>query len=241
MKIAFLYEFKQARATRGGLLSLVALLLPLANTYAAVITLPGDTIGGGRLTTPTLSFTRFTIGEAGSSGNRWPSNETPSMAIDGITTGGNKYLNFAETNTGYIVTPGVGSSIVTGLFLSTGNDATERDPLTFSLYGSNSVTASSSAGSIFALSNFTPIVTNASTNLDLVLARNTAAPVQPTFTNTTAYTTYLLIFNTVRNSTAANSMQIGEASLTGSVVPETGNAMVGMVLATGLIRRRKRC
>jgi hypothetical protein len=52
---------------------------------------------------------------------------------------GTKFLHFkgeAEP-TGIQVTPAVGATIVTGLALTTANDAPERDPVKFELSGSN--------------------------------------------------------------------------------------------------------
>ena len=39
-----------------------------------------------------------------------------------------KYLNFDKLNTGFTVTPTVGGTLVTGLSLTSANDAPERDP-----------------------------------------------------------------------------------------------------------------
>src|SRR3954465_7406522 len=78
----------------------------LPQTRATTITQSGDPIGGGAIT----SGTTFTVGSAGTTMgvNNWPSSENPAEAIDGIMSASNKYLNFFELNTGYIVTPTVG-------------------------------------------------------------------------------------------------------------------------------------
>jgi hypothetical protein len=158
----------------------------------------------------------------------WPSsgNESPGNAIDGLTT--NKYLNFAEFNTGYILTL-TGTEIVTGLSLTTANDAPERDPTSFSLWGSNTVTANATPGTLFNLSSFTPITLGSP--LSLPTARNTTAPLV-IFENATAFSTYLLVFPTVRNSATANSMQIAEARLmtAGGALPSTGTIAGGQLI-----------
>src|SRR6478609_9131026 len=153
---------------------------------------------------------RFQIGAratanpgAGTNINVWPANgnEGPEKAIDGLAA---KYLNFGELNTGYILTL-TGAEIVTGLNLTTANDGPERDPTSFSLWGSNTATANTTPGTVFNLSSFTPITLDSP--LTLPTGRNTAAPLV-SFPNPTAFTTYLLVFPTVRNEATANSMQI---------------------------------
>src|SRR5262245_54380124 len=48
-----------------------------------------------------------------------------------------KYLNFDKLNTGFTVTPTMGSSVCRGITLVSANDAPERDPASFLLEGSN--------------------------------------------------------------------------------------------------------
>lgn len=64
-----------------------------------------------------------------------PGNETPPLAIDGDPF--TKYLNFGELNSGFIVRPQVGPSIVQSFTITTANDATERDPTAWELFGTN--------------------------------------------------------------------------------------------------------
>ncbi len=71
-----------------------------------------------------------------------PGSEGVANAIDGKPT---KYLNF-DTRTGgkpsgFLVTPGIGVTRVTGLSLQSANDAIERDPKIVMLEGSNDATA----------------------------------------------------------------------------------------------------
>src|SRR5204863_5188359 len=101
-------------------------------------------------------------------------------------------------------TGGSASLILNGLTFSAGNDAAERDPMTFTLYGSTTPLA---AGPI-VLSTLTLIVANAPTGFATDPGRNTFSSLQ-TLANSTAYAGYVLYFPTVRNSAAANSMQIG--------------------------------
>lgn len=217
------------------------------STFAAPVFAPGDTIVGGRINAP-----NFEVGAVGGNvspdvytDNFWPAAESPDHDIDGV---GQKYLNFAELNTGFIVTPsfnGGNGSVVTGIQLWTANDAPERDPASFELYGTN---ATISGPGPFALSNFTLINSGA---LSLPSTRNAggAAALDPansqtvSFTNGTSYKSYLVNFPTVNNEPAANSMQIAEVQLNGSVpVPEPG--MLGLLALSTLgvlgVRRARR-
>lgn len=163
---------------------------------------------------------------AGTLSNVFPNSggENPEFAIDGNS--GTKYLNFARDFTGYIITPAAGSSVATGLSLMTANDSPARDPLTYSLYGSNTAVASNVPGTTYDLSNptnFTPIVLNGSTGFAVDPGRQQPSAVQPAFVNALPFTTYVLFFPTVRDPANANSMQIAEAQITGTVVgnPQT--------------------
>src|ERR1041384_7930509 len=65
--------------------------------------------------------------------NNSPGSEGVANAIDNQPT---KYLNFDRVNTGFTVTPSVGGTLVSGLTLTSANDAPERDPATYTLEGS---------------------------------------------------------------------------------------------------------
>jgi hypothetical protein len=62
-----------------------------------------------------------------------PGSEGVTNAIDNADT---KYLNFDIVDTGLTVTPSVGMTVVSGLSLTSANDAEDRDPTTFLLEGS---------------------------------------------------------------------------------------------------------
>ena len=216
------------------LLSSALLASSLQLAQAATITLAGDPIGGGQLIGST-----FTIANGNGTGgqNSYPGGENPSNAIDGVTE--TKYLNFAKTNTGYIVTPTIGLSNVTGLTLTTAGDAPNRDPLTFSLYGSNTAIASGVSGTTYDLGTFTLIVADASTGLGPDPGRGQTAPTQ-TFTNVNDFTTYVLVFPTICDSGGTDSMQIAEAILSGTAIPEPSSLAFLGLGALGLVTRRRR-
>ena len=144
--------------------------------------------------------------------NRSPAAEAVANVIDNKTT--TKYLNFGDGTdnnapltgiTGFTVTPSVGSTIVTGLGLTSANDAPERDPATYKLEGSNDGTT------------FTVISEGA---VPAFGAKRTNR-VEVAFVNGVAYKSYRLTFPTVVNNTTANSMQIAEVELLGDATGGT--------------------
>jgi len=167
-----------------------------------------------------------------------PANEQPFRAFDNITQ---KYLNFLDLGSGISVTPGVGSTFVTGLRLYTANDAVERDPASYLLEGSNDGVL------------FTPISAG---DLALPAGRNPGGlppadiAIDPlvhfnqevSFANATAYSSYRLTFPTLKDAALANSMQIAEVELLGRVIPEPSSIalVVGAAIGCGVMRRRRR-
>ena len=193
--------------------------------------------------------TLFTIGATGTAANtnNFPAGEPPASAIDGVAA--TKYLNFGKVNTGYIFTLTSGTATATGINFTTANDAPDRDPASYRLFGSNTATASTTAGTIYDDSNFTQISTGA---LSLPATRLTAGG-NVTFASATAYRTFLLLFPTVKNAGAANSMQIGEAMIQtaagnlgnlgivgGGQIPEPSALGLLFLGAFGLITKRRR-
>ena len=136
-------------------------------------------------------------GGPGDSG--YPTTETPQKAIDGTTS---KYLNVGAQNSGFIVTPG--ASVVGSFRITTANDSTERDPASWSLWGTNEAIVSTNNSSGLA-ENWTLI---GSGSIALPLARNTQAAAV-NLSNTTSYSSYRMTFPTLRNTTSVE-MQIGE-------------------------------
>lgn len=183
----------------------------------------------------------FVEGSEGTTGgvNNWPGAEPPSDLINGIIGGGGeKYLNFAELDTGFIITPNAGPSIVTSMELWVANDAPERDPASFEVWGTN---ADVSGGGVITISSFTLI---SSGSLDLPLGRDTVPDATGlsevvAIGDGNAYTSYMVLFPTVRDSVAANSMQLSEIQFDGVVIPEPGSTVLA-ALSLGLLLRRRR-
>src|SRR5688572_1007524 len=126
-----------------------------------------------------------------------PASDGVANAIDDQPT---KYLNFDEFNTGFTVTPAVGATMLFGLTLTSANDHPERDPASYTLEGSSD-----------------------GTNFVLISSGN--VPQFPTrfhkqqilfSEHTNSYTSYRLIFRTVVDPIAANSMQIAEVEFLGT-------------------------
>jgi hypothetical protein len=143
----------------------------------------------------------------------------PIKAIDATVRLGlnTKYLNFGEQNSGFIITPG-GSTVATSFQITTANDAVERDPASYEIYGTNDP-ISSEAHSQGTAENWTLITSG---SLTLPEERLTEDEVIA-FANGTAYTSYKVVFPTVKDgddpAPNANSMQIAGFQLFDSSAP----------------------
>jgi hypothetical protein len=145
-----------------------------------------------------------------------PGNEGVTNAIDNNSA--TKYLNFDKLNAGFTVTPSAGPRVVTGLRLTSANDAPERDPTSFVLSGSNdgSTFIEVAHGAVPAFSS-------------------RFSTLQINFSNNVAYKQYRLLFPTVQNASAAVAMQIAEVEFLGGLaVPTAG---FGQFIKTNLEER----
>lgn len=166
-----------------------------------------------------------------------PGAEGVENAINDI---GQKYLNFLDLSSGFSVSPSFTGEPVTGIRLYTANDAEPRDPASYQLFGSDDTIDG-------------PWTAISSGNLALPSARNaggSSVVIPPTgnlaaahqtveFDNDTAYQHYRLIFPTLKDAVAANSMQIAEVELL--AVPEPASAAMALVALLGMVgyfRRR---
>lgn len=177
----------------GALAALICSTLGMANCLAAVPLLaPGDAVIGIDV-----------------KGSRFPAAESPEQIIDGLST--TKYLNFGEVGSGFIVTPG-GSTNILSFIITTANDSPERDPSNFQLYGTNDPITSEQHSQGLA-ENWTLIdgfALDAGSGYELPSTRGTDGPLTFLLSNSSFYNSYKMIFTDVKDSAAANSMQIAE-------------------------------
>jgi len=178
----------------------ILVVKPVVITEPADVTLPGDNVKG--------------VPNDGD----WPAAETPSLAIDNKTS--TKYLHFkGETQaTGFQVTPSAIQSVVTGLTFTSANDAPERDPVAFELYGSN--VGIDGPYELIAAGQ----IVDFNQPADWLRFTKTTTPI--TFNNAVAYDHYQVLFPKVRNAATANSMQIAEVELIGTNVAPAPKAKV---------------
>jgi len=138
----------------------------------------------------------------------WPAAEVPANAIDdSITT---KYLNFGgktQPPSGFVVTPVIGATVVTGLTFTTANDAAERDPVAWELYGSNK----SIDGPWALIAKGT--IEDFARMPDWPRRWKNVTPIG--FANKLAFLNYKVSFSGLKRFAAANSMQIAEVELLG--------------------------
>ena len=110
---------------------------------------------------------------------------------------------------GYVVTPGIGSSIITAARIYTSINATADDPADFTLYGSND-------GVIWWLIDYTtlalPYARNAS--VGTINAKNQVLQ-EIDFPNTNSYAMYAVYFTNIVNNSAVNGLQFAEVQLLG--------------------------
>ncbi|TWT85895.1 hypothetical protein Pla123a_07020 [Posidoniimonas polymericola] len=138
-----------------------------------------------------------------------PANELAERLIDrDLNT---KYLNFGKQNSGFIISPTTGSTVINKFSITTANDFPDRDPATWELYGTNEAITTESNG-IGDEQNWTLIDSGAFTANEAPIGRFTKGD-DVTVSNNTAYSSYRMIFPDVRNNDTACCMQISEISL----------------------------
>ena len=144
----------------------------------------------------------------GTSTSASPGGSSVANAVDGNPT--TAYANFGGVNAGLIVTPAAGASVVSSFSITTSSESSSSDPASWILYGTNESIASlnDSAGTAEAWSYVD------SGDLELPLTRQTQSD-NMAVENTAAYTSYRLVFPTLRQSTST-TMQLGDVQLYGA-------------------------
>lgn len=136
------------------------------------------------------------------SGSSYPAQEGPFAVADGNIKV--KYLNFGEAHSGFIITPTVGIT-PNALMYTTANDSPDRDPASVEVYGTDDpITSMDNSAGI--AENWT-LVAEGALATDAFRYRNSGIL---RFENEVAYTSYKVIFPTVKDSVVANSLQLGE-------------------------------
>lgn len=120
-----------------------------------------------------------------------PGAEQVPLAFDGNT--GTKYLNFGDFDTGFIITPATATEL-NSFILTTANDASGRDPATFSLWGTNDTITTEAHGN-GREDNWTSIVTDGMLMPPPVNSFMTDYPAV-NVANDTAYSSYKMTFTT---------------------------------------------
>ena len=151
-----------------------------------------------------------------------PSGERVTYAFDGSAN--SKYLNFNAAGSDVLINARA-SYVVTGLGLTTANDSPERDPTSFTLYGSNTPFVITGSNGSNIASGGLPGQTLIASGVMTPPAGRQTAYTDITFSNSTSYQYYRLVFNTVSNSASANSMQISEIRLP-SILMNGGNSAI---------------
>ncbi len=123
----------------------------------------------------------------------YPANENPSNALDGDVN--TKYLNNDVNRPGFIVTPKAGKTVVKSMKFWTANDAEDRDPKSWELYGTNEEIKSTDKSDGTA-EEWTLI---ASGDVALPATRYAEGPLLA-FDNSVSYASYKLIFPTMKGT-----------------------------------------
>src|SRR5439155_5209599 len=141
-----------------------------------------------------------------------PGSEGVANAIDNQPT---KYLNFDSGRggflpSGFVVSPSVGTTTVTGLTMESANDAPERDPSDVTLEGSNDASVSS-----FSSGNWEPIVHLSG----YALWTNRFQTLEFYFPNPKPFKHYRWTANATRTTPNGCCMQVAEIQLLGTSAP----------------------
>jgi hypothetical protein len=173
----------------------------------------------------------------GPGGSSFPAAEAAPNAIDAVAA--TKYLNFGEERSGLIITNSGGPVDVNFMKLRTANDSPNRDPTSYELYGTNDPVTSLPNSN----SNGTEVWTLISSgSLSPPMGRREDYPVVAV-NSAVNYTSYRLVFPTVRDAATANSMQIADvqfATLASQIPEPATTALVALGLAcVAAMRRRK--
>lgn len=165
---------------------------------------PDDIAVGVRQTDPEGQSNLAQEGDYGGDGGMA---ELPANAIDANTS--TKYFNKSDSgrNSGIIITPRSGPTIVKAVQFSTANDNPDRDPMVIVIEGSNDPAADTEGDHGFK------IIYQGTAGLDEDPGRNTAGE-KIAFENSTPYTAYRILVLETR-AAVTDSVQYSEVQLFG--------------------------
>jgi hypothetical protein len=162
---------------------------------------------------PVKQTTKGGLNTLAASGVDFSAGEEAFNVIDGNF--GTKYYNKSQdganapgVNTGFVITPVLGATIINGVQVATANDAPGRDPMTITIEGSNATNANQAGGGGFTLiyEGTTGLLQNSDRN-SFGLFGN--------FTNTTAYKTYRVLVTATAGGLSGDGVQYSEVKLMG--------------------------
>jgi PEP-CTERM motif len=212
------------KAVTLGAVALLGLVLSAQTASAALLTLDDVTLPGDPIVI--VNGVNDTDTAAGPP----PATEGVANAIDNTT---NKYLNFLDYGSGFIVTPSQGISNVKAIRLYSANDAPARDPASFIIEGA------ASPNGPFTLIYGQNVQLGARNPAGQPINPNTQNFVDVSFPNTANYATYRVTFPTLSNAGSDVGMQIAEVELLGTIIPEPTTLGILGLGALGLLRRRR--
>jgi len=173
-----------------------------------------QTVKGGA-NTLAVAGTDYSTGEPASNLRDWnTSTKHYDKAQDGTNPKG--------VNTGFVITPAVGSSVINAIQIASGNDMPTRDPLTITVEGSNAANADQAGGNGYTLlyEGQAGLLRNSSRNSWGLYAN---------FTNTTAYKSYRVLVTGTVGGTSADGAQWSEVRLFGTLAaPLAGSNIVSV-------------
>ncbi len=208
---------------------LASLIIGCESWAQGDITGIGDPVIGGQMIGGV--FVVATEGVPVGNSNMYPANGRPTFTIDNNFA--TSYRNFGEINTAFVITPNFGSSVggtgVSGIQFATAIDAPERDPLTFVLEGTRGDPL---------IGPYT-LIASGNTGFANDPGRTTGV-LGSSFPVVGAFTSYRVTFPTIRDSTTADSMQIGEVAIVGLAAPEPSILSLLAISALGLLGVRRR-
>lgn len=154
--------------------------------------------------------------------SNYPANEAPGYLTDQDPN--TKYLNGGQVFTGFIITPTYGATVIKSMQFNTANDAPERDPATYELYGTNEEIKSTDNS--FGDQEAWTLISSGTLNLP---EERLKASEFYSFENEVSYTSYRMVFPTLKGTGV--SMQIGDVQFYEMANPNPDVGDIGIIFA----------